>query len=56
MVQPPSAPAHHSQGLRGDYAHAAADYTVSQDWEHYSPQEHGVWATLYRRRWQSAAA
>jgi phenylalanine-4-hydroxylase len=50
MVQPPSAPVHQPRGLRGDYSRAAADYTVAQDWEHYSAEEHAIWATLYRRQ------
>jgi len=28
--------------LRGDYSRAAADYTVSQDWSAYAPDENGV--------------
>ena len=50
MVQPPSAPAHQPRGLRGDYSRAASDYTVAQEWEHYSEEEHAIWATLYRRQ------
>ncbi len=50
MVQPPSAPVHRPHGLRGDYSHADADYTVAQEWEHYSEEEHAIWATLYRRQ------
>jgi phenylalanine-4-hydroxylase len=48
MVQPPSAPL--QRGLRGDYSHAAADYTVSQDWERYSQEQHAIWAALYQRQ------
>ena len=50
MVQPPSAPVNQSRGLRGDYSRAAEDYTVAQDWERYSPNEHAIWATLYSRQ------
>lgn len=50
MVQPPSAPVHQPRGLRGDYSRANADYTVAQDWEHYSEEEHAIWAMLYRRQ------
>ncbi len=50
MVQPPSAPVHAPQTLRGDYARAAADYTVEQDWRGYSQAEHAIWAQLYRRQ------
>jgi phenylalanine-4-hydroxylase len=50
MVQPPSAPVTQPRGLRGNYAHAAEDYTVAQDWEGYSQDEHAIWATLYSRQ------
>lgn len=50
MVQPPSAPVHQPRGLRGDYSRAAADYTVAQDWEHYSSAEHALWSALYGRQ------
>jgi phenylalanine-4-hydroxylase len=29
---------------------AAADWTVPQNWEHYTPEEHGVWDTLFARQ------
>jgi phenylalanine-4-hydroxylase len=50
MVQPPSAPVHLPQTLRGDYSQAAADYTVEQQWQGYSDEEHGIWAQLYARQ------
>jgi phenylalanine-4-hydroxylase len=50
MVQPPSAPVNQPRGLRGDYSCAAEDYTVAQDWERYSQDEHVIWATLFRRQ------
>jgi phenylalanine-4-hydroxylase len=50
VVQPPSAPVTQPRGLRGDYSRAAEDYTVAQDWERYSEDEHAIWASLYRRQ------
>jgi phenylalanine-4-hydroxylase len=50
MVQPPSAPVNQPQSLRGDYSHAAADYTVEQDWAAYSEEQHATWAQLYHRQ------
>ena len=29
---------------------AAADWTIPQGWERYTPQEHAVWVTLYERQ------
>jgi phenylalanine-4-hydroxylase len=49
MPQHPPVP-HPSQGLRGDYSRAAADYTVAQQWDAYGEAEHAIWATLYRRQ------
>jgi phenylalanine-4-hydroxylase len=31
-------------------AGAAADWTVPQDWAHYSPEEHATWDTLFARQ------
>ena len=31
-------------------AHAAPDWTIPQDWERHTPEEHGVWDTLYARQ------
>ena len=50
MVQPPSAPVHEPQALRGDYSRAAADYTVEQPWAQYSEEDHAIWALLYARQ------
>jgi phenylalanine-4-hydroxylase len=50
MVEPPSAPVHEPQVLRGDYSRAAADYTVVQQWRDYTEQEHAIWAQLYARQ------
>jgi phenylalanine-4-hydroxylase len=36
--------------LRGDYSHMATDYTVSQDWERYTDEEHARWRLLYARQ------
>lgn len=45
-----------SHGLRGDYAAAAADWTVPQDWESYTPAEHDRWRRLYARQADVTAA
>jgi phenylalanine-4-hydroxylase len=37
-------------GLRGDYARAAADYTLEQDWGAYSAEEHALWRRLHARQ------
>jgi phenylalanine-4-hydroxylase len=37
-------------GLRGDYARAAADYTLDQDWGAYTAEEHALWRRLYARQ------
>jgi phenylalanine-4-hydroxylase len=50
LVQPPSAPVSQPRGLRGDYTRAAADYTVAQEWERYTADDHAVWAVLYQRQ------
>ena len=44
MPQSQSQPAFH----RASEA-PADDYTIPQDWESYTPEEHGVWDTLYAR-------
>lgn len=49
-MQPPQAPAEHPLQLRGNYAHAAADYTVQQAWQHYSDEEHEIWRLLFTRQ------
>src|SRR5476649_1156958 len=36
--------------LRGDYSQAQADFSVSQDWEAYSPEEHELYRRLYARQ------
>lgn len=39
-----------SKPLRGDYAAAAADYTIPQNWDRYTPEEHSRWRFLYERQ------
>ena len=39
-----------SSELRGDYSDAAADFTVTQDWQSYDADAHEIWRTLYRRQ------
>lgn len=41
--------------LRGDYAAAAADYTVPQGWDRYTPAMHDRWRRLYARQTALAA-
>lgn len=41
-----------SHGLRGDYSHMRADYTVDQDYAAYSAQDQDRWQRLYRRQLQ----
>ena len=36
--------------LRGDYSRMRPDYTVDQEWDGYTPQEHELWRRLYRRQ------
>jgi phenylalanine-4-hydroxylase len=47
MVGPGGAPV---AGLRGDYAHIHADYTVDQPFPDYTEAEHDRWRRLYRRQ------
>ncbi len=44
VIQPPK------PGLRGSYSGARRDYTVSQEWGHYSDDEHTLWQMLYARQ------
>jgi len=39
-----------TSGLRGEYEGAAADYTVEQDWQAYTPEMHARWRRLYARQ------
>jgi len=36
--------------LRGDYSRMRPDYTVDQDWDAYTPEQHELWRRLYRRQ------
>jgi phenylalanine-4-hydroxylase len=29
---------------------ARADWTIDQDWQRYTPQEHATWRTLFQRQ------
>ncbi len=46
----PSAPSAHEVKLRGDYSAAAADYSVDQVWDAYTPAQHALWAQLLDRQ------
>ena len=52
MPEQPSAPTQNPVELRGDYARAASDYTVAQEWDRYSDEDHDIWRTLYARQIQ----
>jgi phenylalanine-4-hydroxylase len=36
--------------LRGDYSRVRADFTVDQDWDAYTREEHELWRRLYARQ------
>jgi phenylalanine-4-hydroxylase len=36
--------------LRGDYSNAAPDFSVQQDWERYTEEEHALYRRLYERQ------
>ena len=36
--------------LRGDYASAAADFRLAQNYDGYTADEHAIWRTLYERQ------
>ncbi|WP_204623437.1 phenylalanine 4-monooxygenase [Crenalkalicoccus roseus] len=38
------------QGLRGDYARARPDFTLTQDMATYTEADHATWRTLYERQ------
>lgn len=50
MTKTPDAPSQKPVQLRGDYTHAASDYTVPQEWQRYTPEDHEIWKTLYARQ------
>ena len=52
MAAPRAAP---RPGLRGNYSEARRDYTVPQQWERYSEDEHTLWQLLYARQRRMAA-
>ena len=50
MAQPPSAPTQHAMRLRGDYSRASADYTIAQQYEHYTEEDQELWRILFARQ------
>lgn len=46
----PTAPTAGTVALRGDYTRAAADYTVTQEWDRYTRDEHDIWRVLWERQ------
>ena len=50
MATQPSAPTQNPVELRGDYSQAAADYSVDQQWDRYTAEDHAIWQTLYARQ------
>jgi phenylalanine-4-hydroxylase len=52
MPEQPIAPTQNPVELRGDYTHAASDYTVTQDWDRYTAEDHEIWRLLYARQIQ----
>ena len=36
--------------LRGDYSHVRPDFTVDQDWDAYTPDQHELWRRLHARQ------
>jgi len=46
----PDAPTSKPVQLRGDYTRAATDYTVQQEWDRYTDEDHAIWRTLYQRQ------
>lgn len=52
MRKPPEAPTQNPVELRGDYSRAASDYTVPQEWERYTREDHAIWQALYARQIQ----
>jgi phenylalanine-4-hydroxylase len=40
----------HNRGLASNTAALSADRTIDQGWDHYTPEEHAVWRTLYERQ------
>ena len=50
MARLPIAPSQAPVKLRGDYAHAAADFRLAQKYDEYSADEQAIWRTLYERQ------
>jgi phenylalanine-4-hydroxylase len=50
MATHPSAPTRNPVALRGDYSQVAADYSVDQQWDRYTPVDHAIWQALYARQ------
>jgi phenylalanine-4-hydroxylase len=50
MARLPVAPTQAAVMLRGDYASAAADFRVSQNYDSYTADEHAIWRTLFERQ------
>lgn len=50
MAERPAPPTHKPVALRGDYSQAGADYTVQQEWDRYTAEDHAIWQTLYARQ------
>lgn len=48
----PFAPTSGEVKLRGDYREAAADYTVQQRYERYTPEDQAIWRELWQRQIQ----
>jgi phenylalanine-4-hydroxylase len=50
MSKLPDAPTQNPVQLRGDYSRAGSDYTVPQEWDRYTDEDHAIWRTLYARQ------
>ena len=50
MARLPVAPTQSAVQLRGDYAQAAPDFRVVQNYEAYTSDEQAIWRTLYERQ------
>ncbi|MBC8028208.1 MAG: phenylalanine 4-monooxygenase [Steroidobacteraceae bacterium] len=50
MNHAPTAPTLAPVKLRGNYAQAAVDFRVSQNYDAYSADEHAIWHTLFQRQ------
>jgi len=45
-------PASEKHGIVGGYVPVRPDWTIDQDWDAYTPEEHATWQTLYARQVQ----